>query len=227
MIQEIVSLLSGFVNQDNPTLDLRQERLSQYFDMANKDYFKMWCGLPEQWQPGSPVSTRGWQVAEQNTEALKKFITPLTNYTVDNNGQLVYPSGFVHLSDIGYYNSDLGVFVEVEPIMHSQLFERLKNVITPPSLEFPVCVYYNTYLQFYPVGLQNISLSYLRLPVTPVYVTTEQNGVNVFDAVYSVDFEWADQYMPDILRLILGYMGISTKDGNVLNYAETVKTKGV
>ena len=226
-LKEILHITIAFINQEKPTFKMGIDRFNLFLKMANYDYFKLWCGLPEQWQPGQPITTRGFQIAEQNTEALKTFIYPLTNRVVDGSGQLNYPSGFVHLTQIGYYNSTKARFVPVEIIDHNQLFDRLDSDIIAPDLENPIMVYYNTYMQFYPITLMNISMSHLRLPTTPVYGMTQTNGIDVYNSGTSTELEWPEQYHSDIVRMLLGYISPSAKDFNISAYTENKKKEGV
>jgi hypothetical protein len=226
-LSEILHSVSTVINQINPSIVIDIERFNLLLKLANYDYFKQWCGLPEQWQPGHPVTSRGWQIAEQNTEALKTFIVPFQNYVVDSNGQLSYPNDFVHLTRIGFYNSVTSRQRPVEILTDQQADERLGNYITDPALEYPIVIYQNTYFQFYPITLLNISMSYLRLPITPIYVLKQENDIDVYDPDNSTELEWPEQYHPDIIRLIIGYLAPASKDMTLSNFIETKKIQGV
>jgi hypothetical protein len=226
-LKEILHSVSSTLNQVDPNLMFGIDRFNLFLKLANYDYFKLWCGLPEQWQPGQPVTSRGWQVAAQNTEALKTFIVPFQNYTVDAGGHLSYPSGFVHLSRIGYFNSVTSRQRPVEILTHEEADDRISNYIVVPEKEYPVAIYENTYIQFYPIDLLNVSMSYLRLPVTPIYAIKQENGIDVYDDVNSIELEWPEQYHADIVRMLIGYLSPPSKDMNLSNYIETKKAQGV
>ena len=226
-LKEILHITIAFINQKRPIFEMGLDRFNLFLKMANYDYFKLWGGLPEQWQPGQPITTRGWQVAEQNSEALKTFLVPLTNRVVNGSGQLNYPTGFVHLTQMGYYNAIKENFVEIEVVDHDKMFNRLDSSIIAPDLANPIMVYYNTYMQFYPINLQNISMSHLRLPNTPIYAVQALNGIDVYWEDGSTELEWPEQYHNDIVRLLLGYISPAAKDFNISAYAETKKQQGV
>jgi hypothetical protein len=223
-LDEFVKTAVDFANQKIGTLDVNPERLNRFLKLTNYDYFKLWCGPPEGWQPGQPITARGWQVAAQNTEALRTFLSDFQNYSVPNTGKLNYPSGFVHITRLAYYNSTS--FVPVEMVTDAQVDDRLRNPITAPELAYPIYNYGSTYLQIYPINIGAVSMSFLRLPVTPVYALKELNGINVYDSVNSVQFEWPEAYHNDLLRIFLTYLGIGAKDASLFNYAEMVKEKG-
>jgi hypothetical protein len=226
-LKEILHITIAFINQEKPTFKMGLDRFNLFIKMANYDYFKLWCGLPEQWQPGQPITTRGFEISEQNKEALKTFINPLTNRVVNGSGQLNYPSGFVHLTQIGYYNSTKARFVPVEIVDHNQLFDRLDSDIIAPNLANPIMVYYNTYMQFYPVNLMNVSMSHLRLPATPIYAVQNSADYDAYDSGSSTQFEWPEQYHNDIVRILLGYISPAAKDFNISAYAENKKKEGI
>jgi len=226
-LNEILNSATTILNQINPTLTLSIERFNLLLKLVNYDYFKLWCGLPEQWQPGSPITSRGWQVSESNTEALRPFLVSNQNLTIDSDGTLPYPTNLVHLSRIGYFNSITSKPRPVEILTHEEIDDRLGNPITAPEYEYPVMVYENTYMQFYPNDLLNVTMSYLRLPVTPVYALKQQNNIDVYDPDNSVQFEWHEQYHNDLVRMLVGYLAPSNKDYNLINFVETKKAQGV
>jgi hypothetical protein len=225
-LEEIRNIISIFINNNKPNLSVGVDRLNVLLKMANIDYFKQWTGLPEQWQPGQPISSRGWQVSSINTEALTPFVVYVHDQVIDVNGRVNYPADFVQFSDCGYYY-DSTYYVPVEPILHSELYERESSSITPPTTRYPICLNYGTYLQFYPIDLLNVDLTYLRLPTTPIYALKQENGIDVYDSASSTQFEWDERYHSDLIRMILGYLGIPIKDINLLNYIETKKKEGV
>jgi hypothetical protein len=226
-LKEILHSATMTLNQDHPGLTLGIDRFNLALKLVNYDFFKQWSGLPEQWRPGQAVSIRGWEVAELNKEALKPFLVPTQNYTVDSNGQWAFPSNFVALSDIGYFNSITSRWRPVEIISHEEKYDRLGNPITAPELEYPVTIYENNYLQFYPIALLNVNIAYLRLPVTPVYTVTQSNGIDVYDPINSVQLEWGEQFHNDIVRMIIGYLAPASKDANMTQFNEQKKQIGV
>ena len=226
-LNQILDIVRTLINQESSLLRVSIERFNELLQLSNIDYFKFWIGPPEEWQPGQPINKRGWQIASQATEALKTFLVPSQNYVIDAYGKLNYPANFVHLSDIGYYNSDTSRFRPVEIINHGEKFERLSNYITAPSKEYPIVIYENTYLQFYPIDILNVEMAYLRLPVTPVYAIKQENGIDIYDPDNSTEFEWPEKYHPDLIRMIIEYIAPGLKEINLSQYVETKKAQGV
>jgi hypothetical protein len=226
-LDKILHSAIASINQSDSPLDLGIDRVNLYLSLVNLDYFKLWCGLPEEWQPGQPITRRGWQVAEKNSEALKPFLVETQNYVVDVDGKLSYPNNFVKLSDIGYFNSITSRYRPIEEVSHQEKYERLGDPIVAPELEYPIVIYENTFFQFYPIDLLNVEMSYFRLPVTPVYAIKQENGIDVYDSATSVQFEWAEQYHNDLIRLLIGYLAPASKDSNLTQLAELKKQQGI
>jgi hypothetical protein len=226
-LKELLHSVTTILNQDHPGLNLGVDRFNLVIKLVNYDYFKQWCGLPEQWQLGQPLTTRGWEVAEKNKEALRPFLIPTQNYTVDSNGQWAFPSNFVKLSDVGYFNSITGHWRPVEILAHQEKFDQLGNPITTPEKEYPIAIYENTYLQFYPIDLLNVDIAYFRLPTTPIYALKQENGIDVYDSANSIQFEWAEQFHNDLVRMIIGYLAPASKDANMTQINEQKKQIGV
>lgn len=226
-LEQILNSAVSIINQSSPSLSLDFTRVDIFMKLVNIDYFKLWCGPPEEWQPGQPITKRGWQVAAQATEALRKFLVPTQNYVVDVNGQLSYPAGFVHSSDIGFFNSETNRYRQVEFISHAEKWDRLGNPITAPEKEYPIAVYENTFFQFYPIDLLNIEMSFLRLPAAPVFTVKQENGVDVYDSANSVEFEWDEMYHSDLVRILVGYLAPALKDANLSSFIEQKKIQGI
>jgi len=225
-LQDFLDASSAFINQEFPNFRMGIDRFNVFCDLANKDFFKQWAGLPEEWQPGKPVTKRGWQVSSHNTEALKRFLVT-ENKTVDINGQVQYPSNYVHLTRLSFNNPDTSRIRPIEIVSDESIDDRLGDAIISPENEYPIAVYRDTYIQFYPITLQSINWSYLRMPNTPIYRSQSVNGINKYYHPTSVQFEWPEYLHNDLLRIILGYISIAAKDGGVSQYIETKKVQGV
>jgi hypothetical protein len=225
-LQDFVDAASAYLNQNYPESKLDSERVNLFLKLTNYDFFKQWCGLPEEWKPGQPVTSRGWQVAQQNSEALKTFLVTISNQTI-SQGQLVYPTNFVHLTRIGYFNSITSRQRPVVQVSDSEWDDRLGNPITAPELEYPIFRYQNGSIDIRPTSIQNVSITYLRLSVTPIYSIVELNGINDYDSVNSVQFEWPEYLHNDILNIFLGYITLAAKDGSLSERVELKKNKGI
>ena len=212
-----------YISEAYPRFILTTEIYNAVLNLTNLDFYKQWYGLPEDWKPGQPVTRRGWQVAEQNSAALKTFWETVTLGV--SNGQLNYPSDLVHIERIGYVSINTGRQRPVELLTDVELDDRLGSPVTAPSIEYPSWSYGNTYIQFYPSNIQTVTLNYLRLPVMPVYVSQQLAGVNQYGT--STEFEWPTYLHNDILRILVGYLTMAAKNQLGLQVDNAQKTQGI
>jgi hypothetical protein len=92
--------------------------------------------------------------------------------------------------------------------------------LCPPSTEFPICVFYKTYIQFYPeTGVEDISMTYLMKPVEAVYAFDITNDREVYNDGASVDIEWREQDINKIIMRTLQILGINLSDAELTNFA--------
>ena len=214
-----------YISDTYPNFKLSVELYNACLNMTNLDYFKQWCGPPEDWKPGQPITRRGWQVAEQASEALKVFL--VTNNFAVSGGQLNYPSNLVHITRIGYNSINTGRQRPVELLTDEEIDDRLGDFVTSPSLDYPNWSYGPTYIQFYPSTIQTVTLNYLRLPKTPIYVNQLLNGVNQYNPGSSTEFEWPTHLHNDLLRILVGYLTMAAKNQLGLQVDNLQKGQGI
>jgi hypothetical protein len=232
-LDDMVNAASIFLNEKYPKFTLNTERINVILNLTNLDFFKLWTGLPEEWMPGKPVTKRGWQVNRHNTEALKTFqVTNQTANVVQSTGALpfgtlAYPSDMVHVTRLGYYNTQTSRYRPVEILEDEELDDVLGDAIVAPALEYPVATYQNTGFNIYPGTIQIMSLSYLRLPVTPVYATIQVGPINAYDPTNSIQIEWPTYLYNDFLNLFLKYIGEAAKSPDMVQLSELRNKEGV
>ena len=78
-----------------------------------------------------------------------------------------------------------------------------------------------------PRDLGRVEFSYLRIPNTPVWAYTLVGGVEQYDPLNSVDFDWSEILFTDIAKMILGYLSINLRDGELASAIDQYKIKGV
>jgi hypothetical protein len=214
-----------YISDTYPNFSLSVELYNACLNLTNLDYFKQWCGLPEDWKPGQPVTRKGWQIAEENSQALKIFL--VTNNFAVVNGQLNYPSNLVHITRVGYTSINTGRQRPVELLTDEEIDDRLGDPVTYPTIEYPCWSYGPTYMSFYPSSIQTVALNYLRLPVTPVYTVENLNGVNQYNPTESTEFEWPSNLHNDILKILVGYLTMAAKSQLGLQIDNVQKQQGL
>ncbi len=117
-------------------------------------------------------------------------------------------------------------YVLVEIIDKDKEGYRLGSAIMYPTRMNPIALFESTYLQVHPTGISNIKFPYLRYPIDAVWGYNVVNGRPKFDASKSVDLEWEDMVVNDIIMQALKSIGISIKDADVMSFAQSESTQG-
>lgn len=158
-----------------------------------------------------------YRLYEQNQEisdSLTPFKTDPTTLTPNGSGQATKPADYLHCTSIRAGNYDVDIIDE------AFIGNKLIDEICPPALDFPVCVFYKTYIQFYPItGLTGVKITYLKNPIAPVYAYTLVNGREVYDHANSVDIEWNVSDQDRVTKGALAILGIVLSDQEITGFA--------
>jgi hypothetical protein len=212
------------------------------------EWFMDTYGNKNEYQPGRPVSRIAFQMTQKINDDLRMFVKP-SKMIADNSGRLLYPDGvtvkdsdgnvlpaYVHASSmmVKYVKkSDCGdttlvdKYVPVSMVKDEKLSSYLSSDIVTPSMRFPICVFYDQYIQLYPAKSTPVSFTYLREPAKPNWAYTTVNGRPVYDAPNSTNIEAPEQAMNDILIRICAYVGINLREGELEQYAQLEKQQGI
>lgn len=243
---QIFKLVDYLANKDQTGDTITPDQFSDVILPAiNIMFFKKKYGLPEDYQPGQPLPRQAWQITKKISDDLRNFKVPQPAWLVDSNGRANIPSDYVHSSVISKtyipYQGANPQTTEVEELTDSQAAARLSNSIVGPSIKNPFCVFFKTYIQFYPTNLQSVNFVYLRLPKTPFFDYIIVNDEYVFlpagrfhngsvlppgTPSRTVELEWPEETHIDFTNRILEYVGINLREGDLLNYANNAKITG-
>lgn len=226
-INDVYEFVQFQLNKNQSGNTLSQDEFNRCAAWANLEYFKFNFGLPEQYQVGQPVAKINYENTQLITDRLKKFKQfmggkNLPDLAIDINGYASYPPDYVHYSSIRYNGKD------VIPVRDGNLGSALDNSITAPTKDYPIMVFYDDFMQFYPPDLGFVKFSYLRLPVTPFWaVSVGSDDSYTYLPNSSTQFEWPQECLTDISALILQYASVNLKSQLNITMAENRKDKGV
>lgn len=224
-----------FLSNKSQSGNLTPKDFNLAADRAMKEWVMKRYGNPAEYQPGRPVPRVAWQMTQKISDDLRMLVTAPESYTLNDEGQMDYPSDYLHADAFRYYHSRLaedgrsttGDYREVKVLRNSELGGYLSSGIRKPTRKYPVAVFYDTYIQFYPTDLDTIEFNYLRQPKTPIWAYTVSNGRPVYDGDNSVDFEAPDEAHNEIVANICSYLGLNLKDAELVQYAEMAKKQGI
>jgi hypothetical protein len=189
-------------------------------------------GNPKEYQVGNPVPRIAYEVTQKISDDLRQF-KKTANVILDSQGKANLPSDYVHTISLQYVaalNTDSGVqkqYIPIDVIPEDKEYYRLGSSIVPPTKKYPVAVLKSTYYQVYPIDISTIKISYLSQPVAPVWGYTMVKGRPVYNAATSVDFNWPDVAINDIVTRMCSYIGISIKDNELLEYTQIKEKEGL
>lgn len=107
--------------------------------------------------------------------------------------------------------------IKVKTIDNAELGDRLTSLVVAPTMKRPICTFYDSYLQFYPVTVGSCIFEYLRQPVEAVWAyTLDANGLPVYDSTNSVNLEWSWKMRNEIIIKVCWYFGISVRETDLI-----------
>ncbi len=225
-INDIYNFVQYELNKSQNGSTLNQDEFNLACQWANLEYFKTYYGLPEQYRVGQPQANISYEQTQLIIDKMSRFKQwkggqNLPVMAVDVDGRAPYPSDYIHYSSIRYNNRSVTI------LRDDEIGDALTDSITPPTLQYPVCAFFDNFLQFYPVNLGFVDFTYLRLPVTPFWaVTIDAEDNYVYNANASVQFEFDQISLTDIAALILGYAAQNLKDTFSETMAQQRKNSG-
>lgn len=233
-VNDIKVFIDFMANKDQSGTSYSIEQLNNLFQSANIDLFRLRYGLPEQYVPGMPLPAQAYEVTQKMKDDLRacKVVSILP---LNSDGEMILPADYVHKTDITFkkiVNACCGnppkvSYNGVEIMDDDKWSERVSSVIKTPSQDFPVCNYLTDRIRFEPKDLGSVEFSYLRVPSQPVWGFTFAGTIEVYDPASSTNFDWNDILFTDIAKIVLGYIGINLRDGELQAAMSEYKAKGV
>lgn len=237
--QDILNWINYVCNKEQTGRTFTPEQYNVALGIANLRYYKKSYGLPEDYQLQGPFVREVYEKSQYVTDKMRRFKVVMGDISnlamiVDINGIAPIPSDYFHVSSVRYFNTASGVCnpdesqTDVEILMDAEWADRIGNSITKPSLGDPVCMFQASEIWFRPKAVNYIQFTYLRLPITPVYAyTVNADDSYSYDAANSTEMEWDDIDKIEIAKIILADAGINLNKGDITQYAELLKAKGV
>lgn len=156
------------------------------------------------------------------TDDLSPFKSNPTLLTIDTDGHADKPVDYLYAVAI----TSGATNVKVEEIEDAFIGNELNDPLCGPEVEYPICAFYDEYIQFYPItGLSNVKITYLKSPVKPLWAYTIVNDRPVYDDASSVDVEWNAQNIRELTTRTLKYLGVTLREGELVQFAQISETK--
>lgn len=175
-----------------------------------------------------------YALAQKIQESLSPFKTKFTFLTSDTpNGLLTTPSGYQYLigGRVIYMEGTHTRNKSLKVLSSDELAYRLDSQLRPVTAYKPVAVMAGkvsgiSLIQLYPKQTFAGEIDYLRRPAVPKYAYTQSGRAFTYDSANSVQLEWGESELNEIIIRTLSFLGISIDDQLVTQYAEA-KSKSV
>ena len=213
--------------------DLTPEEFTDLLNICQLVNFKKKIGLPEEYQPNNPQPRQSYEITRKISHDLRKFMV----YMGQNVPPLfVNTDGFAYLPSDCYYPSAMrfkyiksGVtsYKKVDLVTDEQFFDRQNDYITKPTKKHPIANIIGDMVRVEPRDLKYIEFDYLRRPVDCYFAIDDGvAGYNAYDATNSVQLEWDDVNVIDIIALVLERIGVNLTRDDILKFGEQFKQQG-
>ena len=217
LIDKVYSAVSQLANKDQVSGSLTPSEYNKYAELAQREY------IEENYNPDNKL---GYEGDFKNTDDLSNLKTP-TSLTV-LSGRATMPSDYLHFSSAygTYLFGNSGRATPIELVREGEWGERLASEVNKPSKTFPIMKSMGTYFEVYPLGMSNINLTYLKLPLQPWWnytlsgstptfsngtgITTNPNSGVASGA--STDFTVGESAYDSLVQKILRYIGIEIRE---------------
>jgi len=145
----------------------------------------------------------------------------LGSISIDLNGLASLPTGYYHCGGISYLGNPVEIVTDSE--YHYRLGSKLIN---------PIALFTNNQIQFQPVSLGNVLMSYLKYPIEPYYDWYMDSNYNeIFlpqgqvasgsiPASNTVEYQWRYEDKLKIVGIILDMCGIYLNNDKVIQYSK-------
>jgi hypothetical protein len=218
-VNEVYKLIDYIINKAQNGY-LSPDEFNRIINQAQVSYMDYLVGQFQQYQAGRPIPT----VQFGNNETTRQRVTPFlysANLTVDSNGNSPYPSDYL-VTDTMWTST----FNKVKFVQQDYLSNYLNSRITPPSTN-PIYLIEREGFKFYPTNIGSAVVSYIKSPRTIVYgFTLDGDGLPVYDAATSVDPEWSDLDLLEIISRALRMVGVNLQSGLISQYANEITKTG-
>jgi hypothetical protein len=175
-----------------------------------------------------------YALAEKLQDSLSPFKVTYNFLTSDT------PSGVITLtSDYMYMTGGYVTVVingntrnkSLKILSEDEVAYRLESKLRPVSTSKPFATIYGkvsgiTLIQLYPKTSMAGTIFYLRRPAVPKFAYTQVGRVITYDPTNSVQLEWGESEIGEIMIRALEYLGVNAQDQTVAQFAD-LKSKEV
>jgi hypothetical protein len=190
------------------------------FNTAQRNYYDLLVGRIEQYRYDKPNPRIGLSMTDNVVSRLMPFESS-TSATI-TNGLVTKPNGFNKLLAMYTANN-----YRVYRIEENRFAERIQDSIDPIDELNAFYVEQSTNWRVYPTTLATVTLKYLTVPTDVIWnYTTDGSGRAVYNPTGSVDPLWYNNDIDEIVARAAKIIGVSFKEGSLIQFGEQIIAKG-
>lgn len=222
-INQVHQYIDFIVKKTNAGGYISPSEKDMVLNRAQIQYFNKLYGNQNDYRYDRPVPKISYAVTEKISNSLSPFISDVIPLTIDSTGKATIPTDL--FQTVALTKTINGIESEITRVEQDRVANNLTSYYDAPDTNFPIYSQLKTKFQFYPKNLATANLIYLKQPADMVWgYTTSGSGRPVYNSATSVQPEWKDMDMNEIIYLALSYIGVNLKDPEVAQFAN-VKTQ--
>ena len=225
-IDEVYRFINFIVKKSNAGGYVTPSEFNLLINRAQIQYFNKLYGNQNDYRYDRPIPKISYAVTEKISNSLSPFLSDKTTITIDSNGQCTTPTDMIQM--VAVTKEVVGKpEYEITRVEQDRVANNLTSYYDAPDTDFPIYAQLRTKLQFYPKNLASASVIYLKKPTNMVWAYTTVSGRPVYDAGTSVQPQWEEVDMNEIMYLALSYIGVNLKDPDVSQFANMKTQTGL
>lgn len=188
------------------------------FRAAEVAHMSFLTGNLHQFTPGRPVPRVGLDMTKQVAEKLAPFRYTIS-VPVPSNGEIGKMSDVAAVETMN--KTDGTRLYYVAP---NRLSYYLNSSVWDIN-EQPIYAEYDTYYRVYPSNI-DVVITAIRTPPYSKWAFNVIDNMEVYDNLSSIDPLWKDPDVMEIIGRMCKAIGVSLKDGELMNYGQSVINQG-
>jgi hypothetical protein len=230
-IEEIHDIIYVYLNKAQQGF-ISHEEIDAVLDRSQMSIFNLYHANPMIYTVPGRKESLGYSDSQRMDDALSPFKKTYTYTTGDTPGGVVtLPNDYMHMISLytTQYVDALGrnVVNPVQVLAEDELIERLESQVIPVSLFDPICIMNSgKKIQLFPEVPQSGKVYYFKRPAVPKFAYTQSGRTVTYDAGNSVQLEWNEADINNIIMQALSYYGLNLNSAELIQFAQLKQQTG-
>lgn len=194
---------------------VRVADFNRYATMASQDLFNERLGSDRDfYKLGKGMAKTSAGMDKQVDQSLRVFYVPDASVAV-TGGLATIPADMEFIDKIVYAGTP------IKWVPNNKFEPYQKSTIDVPTVDYPIYTDLNTQIKVSPSSMTPVLFSYYKTPANIVWNYTLVSGRPVFNPTGSTNFEWISTEKNQLIMRILGYIGITIRESELVQYSNS------